>query len=476
MTEEFREESDLLGTHKIPKDALYGIQTQRGLENFKISKIQMNHYPNYVKGFAITKKCAALANHSLGLITDEQLKAVSQACDEIKEGKYHDNFITDLIQGGAGTTMNMNANEVIANRALQIMGHKPGEYKYCDPHDVVNRSQSTNDAFPTSFHIGIYLEHNQLKDACNKLIEALNKRGEDFKDVLKMGRTQLQDGVPMTLGQSFHGYATSIKEQLCNLNNVAEGFLEINMGATAIGTGICSEPGYREKIIECFKKETGWNIRTSDDLIFVTSDTSPLINYSSELRHLSLKLIKICNDLRLMSSGPRCGFEEISLPQMQPGSSIMPGKVNPVIPEVVGQVCYRVIGNDTTVMLGSENAQLELNVFEPVMVYCIFESIDLLTNAIDTLINSCINGIIANKEICEKEVKGSIGIVTALNPYIGYDNSTELAKEAMKTGKTIYDLVIEKKILTKEEIDTILKPENLIKPVKLNIGLHKDKI
>ena len=291
-----------------------------------------------------------------------------------------------------------------------------------------------------------------------------------------MGRTQLQDGVPMTLGQSFHGYSTSIKEQLVNLNKAAEGFLEINMGATAIGTGICSEPGYTEKIIECFRKETGWDIKLSQDLVFVTSDTSPLINYSSELRHLSLKLIKICNDLRLMSSGPRCGFEEISLPQMQPGSSIMPGKVNPVIPEVVGQVCYRVIGNDTTVMLGSENAQLELNVFEPVMVYCIFESIDLLTNAVDTLINSCINGIIANKEICEKEVKGSIGIVTALNPYIGYDNSTELAKEAMKTGKTIYDLVIEKKILTKEEIDTILKPENLIKPVKLKIGLHKEKI
>ena len=476
MTEEYREESDLLGTHKISKNALYGIQTQRGLENFKISKIQMNHYPNYVKGFAITKKCAAQANHLLGLITDEQLKAVCQACDEIKEGKYHDDFITDLIQGGAGTTMNMNANEVIANRALQILGHQPGEYKYCDPHDVVNRSQSTNDAFPTSFHIGIYLEHNQLNEACNNLINALTKKGEEFKDVLKMGRTQLQDGVPMTLGQSFHGYATSIKEQLSNLNNVAEGFLEVNMGATAIGTGICSEPGYIDKIIECFKKETGWNIHSSKDLIFATSDTSPLINYSSELRHLSLKLIKICNDLRLMSSGPRCGFEEISLPQMQPGSSIMPGKVNPVIPEVVGQVCYRVIGNDTTVMLGSENAQLELNVFEPVMVYCVFESIDLLTNAINTLINSCINGIIANKEICEKEVKGSIGIVTALNPYIGYDNSTELAKEAMKTGKTIYDLVIEKKILTKEEIDTILKPENLVKPVKLKIGLHKDKI
>jgi len=371
--------------------------------------------------------------------------------------------------------MNMNVNEVIANRALQIMGYKPGEYKYCDPHDVVNRSQSTNDAFPTSFHLGLYLEHNQLNNACNELINSFLKKSEEFKDILKMGRTQLQDGVPMTLGQSFHGYSTSIKEQLVNLNKAAEGFLEINMGATAIGTGICSEPGYTEKIIECFRKETGWDIKLSQDLVFVTSDTSPLINYSSELRHLSLKLIKICNDLRLMSSGPRCGFEEINLPQMQPGSSIMPGKVNPVIPEVVGQVCYKVIGNDTTVMLGSENAQLELNVFEPVMVYCIFESIDLLTNAINTFINSCINGIVANKEICEKEVKSSIGIVTALNPYIGYDNSTFLAKEAMNSGKSIYDLVIEKNILTKDELDTILKPENMVHPVKLNIA-PKNKI
>ena len=474
-SQEYREEQDLLGTYKIPKDVLYGIQTQRGIENFKISKIEMNHYPNYIKGFAITKKCAAQANFSLGLITESQLKAISQACDEIKEGKLHENFITDLIQGGAGTTMNMNANEVIANRALQIMGYKPGEYKYCDPHDVVNRSQSTNDAFPTSFHLGLYLDHIKLNNACNELINSFLKKADEFKDILKMGRTQLQDGVPMTLGQSFHGYSTSIKEELINLNKAAEGFLEINMGATAIGTGICSEPGYTQKIIECFRKETGWDIKLSNDLVFVTSDTSSLINYSSELRHLSLKLIKICNDLRLMSSGPRCGFEEINLPQMQPGSSIMPGKVNPVIPEVVGQVCYKVIGNDTTVMLGSENAQLELNVFEPVMVYCIFESIDLLTNAINTFINSCINGIVANKENCEKEVKSSIGIVTALNPYIGYENSTVLAKEAMNSGKSIYDLVIEKNILTKEQLDTILKPENMVHPVKLNID-HKNKI
>ena len=474
-TQEYREETDLLGTLKIPKDALYGIQTQRGIENFKISKIKMNHYPNYIKGFAITKKCAAQANYSLNLITELQLKSISQACDEIKEGKHHEYFITDLIQGGAGTTMNMNANEVISNRALQIMGYKPGEYKYCDPHDIVNRSQSTNDAYPTSFHLGLYLENINLNKACNDLINSLLNKANEFKNIIKMGRTQLQDGVPMTLGQSFHGYSTSIKEQLINLNKAAEGFLEINMGATAIGTGICSEPGYTEKIIECFKKETGWNIKLSNDLIFVTSDTSSLINYSSELRHLSLKLIKICNDLRLMSSGPKCGFEEIYLPQRQPGSSIMPGKVNPVIPEVVGQVCYKVIGNDTTVMLGCENAQLELNVFEPVMVYCIFESIDLLCNAINTFINFCINGIVANKDICEKEVKGSIGIVTALNPYIGYDNSTILAKEAIKTGKSIYDLVIEKNILSKEQLDTILKPENMVHPVKLNIA-HKDNV
>ena len=471
----FRQESDLLGTEDIPKDALYGVQSLRGFENFHISGIPMNHFPNFIKGFAITKKCAAEANYQLGLLTEEQYKAIIQACNEINEGQFHENFKSDMIQGGAGTTMNMNANEVIANRALKIMGHEYGEYKYCSPNDHINCSQSTNDAYPTAFHCGLYLENKNLVKALEDIIVSFEKKAVEYKDIIKMGRTQLQDGVPMTLGQTFQAYADGVKEELEHIRHSAEEFLTINMGATAIGTGICSQPGYTDKVIEAFKKETGHEFKLAKNLIFATSDTSPLVRYSSELRHLALKLCKICNDLRLLSSGPRCGLEEIHLPERQPGSSIMPGKVNPVIPEVVNQVCYKVIGNDTTVAFGSENAQLELNVMEPVMVFSVFESINLLTNALNTLREKCIDGIEANKENCEHFVKNSIGIVTALNPYIGYKHSTALAKEAMETGKSIIDLVLEKKILTKEELDIILKPENMIHPVKLDIHPHEEE-
>ena len=374
-----------------------------------------------------------------------------------------------MIQGGAGTTMNMNANEVLANRALKIMGHEYGEYKYCSPNDHINCSQSTNDAYPTAFHVGLFLENQKLSQALNEIITAMEKKSNEFKDIIKMGRTQLQDGVPMTLGQTFQAYADGLKEEVEHVKRASEEFLTINMGATAIGTGICSQPGYTDKVIAAFKKETGHDYKLAKNLIFATSDTSPLVNYSAALRHLALKMCKICNDLRLLSSGPRCGLQEIHLPEMQPGSSIMPGKVNPVIPEVMNQVCYKVIGNDVAVGLGSENAQLELNVMESVMVYTVFEWIKLMTNGINTLKEKCIEGITANKEKCEQFVKGSIGIVTALNPFIGYKHSTALAKEAMTTGKGIYDLVLEKKILTKNDLDTILKPENMIKPVKLDI-------
>lgn len=465
----FRQETDLIGTKDIPSDALYGVQSLRGFENFHISGIKMTHFPNFIKGFAITKKCAAIANHQLNLLTDQQFKAIVQACDEISEGKFHENFQSDMIQGGAGTTMNMNANEVIANRALKIMGKNYGEYKYCSPNDHVNCSQSTNDAYPTAFHLGIYLENEKLIQALEGIVIAFEKKAVEFKDIVKMGRTQLQDGVPMTLGQSFQAYADSVKEEILHIKKAAEEFLTINMGATAIGTGICSQPGYTEKCIQAFRKETGLDFKLAKDLILATSDSTPLVLYSAELKHIALKFCKICNDLRLLSSGPRCGFGEIHLPEMQPGSSIMPGKVNPVIPEVMNQVCYKVIGNDTCVMLGCENAQLELNVMEPVIVYSIFESINLLTNGINTLRERCILGIEARKENCEHFVTGSIGIVTALNPYIGYKHSTALAKKAMETGKGIYDLVIEEGILKKEDLDTILKPENMIHPVKLDI-------
>lgn len=466
---QYRQETDLIGTKKIPIDALYGVQSLRGFENFSISGKKMNAYPNFIKGMAITKLGAAEANYGLGLLTKEQYKAIIQACNEMKDGKLADSFLSDMIQGGAGTTVNMNANEVIANRALEIMGKNKGEYQYCSPNDHINCSQSTNDAYPTAFHFGLFLENQDLVVAMEQLIISLEAKAKEFKDIIKLGRTQLQDAVPMTLGQSFQAYADSLKEEVQGLHKTAEEFLTINMGATAIGTGICSQPGYTSKVIEAYRTQTHWDIKLAKNLIFATSDTSPLVNYSGALRHIALKTIKISNDLRLLSSGPRCGLQEIKLPEMQPGSSIMPGKVNPVIPEVMNQVCYKVIGNDTTVMLGSENAQLELNVMEPVMVYSIFESIQLLINGFNCLRVNCINAIEANKEHCEQCVKNSIGIVTALNPYIGYKNSTKLAKEAMSTGKGIINLVLEHNILSLEDLNTILKPENMIEPVKLDI-------
>lgn len=464
-----RKESDLLGTREIPIEALYGVQSSRGFENFKISNERQCDYPNFIKGFALTKKGAAIANHKQGLLTDEQFEVICKACDEIYDGKHNNQFLSDMIQGGAGTTMNMNANEVIANRGLQLMGKEPGQYEFLSPNDHVNCSQSTNDAYPTAFHFGLYLESKGLIIALEKLIASLNKKAEEFANVIKMGRTQLQDGVPMTLGQSFKAFADSLESERKRLIGEEKQFLVVNMGATAIGTGICSQPGYSKLCVEALREVTGWNIQLTDNLVEATHDTSVLVGLSSQLRRIALKTIKICNDLRLMGSGPRCGLHELFLPEMQPGSSIMPGKVNPVIPEVVGQVCYRVIGNDTTVMLGSENAQLELNVMEPVMVYALFNSIDLLTNGFNTLREKCIDNIKADVENCERQVKNSIGIVTALNPIIGYKNSTKIAKEAMETGKGVYELVLEHDLLSKEDLDTILLPENMIEPVKLDI-------
>ena len=470
---EYREESDLIGTKHIPKKALYGINTQRAIENFHISEKTMSEYPSLIKGFAIIKKAAAQANNSLGILSQEKSKAIIQACDEIFSGKFQDQFPIDMIQGGAGTSCNMCVNEVISNRALEIMGKELGDYHDCSPYDDVNQSQSTNDAYPSACKLGIYFETADLIKSIEKLIKNLDIKKEEFKDILKIGRTQLQDAVPMTLGQTFGAYSSSIKQALNLIKEVSKQLLILNMGATAIGTGICSEPGYCGLVLDYLKKDTGLDISIAEDLIYATSDTSALVHYSGSLKSLSLKLIKICNDLRLLSSGPRCGIGEINLPKAQAGSSIMPGKINPVIPEVVGQICYKVIGNDTTVMLGSENAQLELNVFEPVMVYSIFESIKLLTNGINTLVDKCIIGIHVNIKECEQLVHKSTTLVTAFNPYIGYKESTKLSDECFETGKGIYDLILEKKILTKEQVDLILKPENLIKPVKLDINVNK---
>ena len=466
-TEKFRIESDLLGSKEVPADALYGVQTVRAIENFDISGHLMSEYPNFIKGMAITKKAAAIANYEVGMIDIQQRDAICTACDELLEGKHHDQFPIDMIQGGAGTSTNMCANEVIANRALELMGHKRGDYKYCSPNDIVNASQSTNDAYPCSIHLAMVLEHEEFLLHLVNMIGALDKKAEEFKDVIKMGRTQLQDAVPMTLGQTFSGFAASLRGELKTLNMAAREFLVVNMGATAIGTGICSKPGYSGAVINALRRVTGWNITLADNLIEATSATSCMIQYSAAMKRLCIKINKMCNDLRLMSSGPRCGFNEINLPQRQPGSSIMPGKVNPVIPEVMNQVCYKVIGNDVTIALASDNGQLELNVMEPVIAYCLFESIHLLTNGLDTLRTHCIEGIEANVEHCRKMVENSIGIVTMLNPIIGYKESTKIAKEASETGRGVYELVLEHGILTKEQLDWILRPENMIKPVEI---------
>ena len=468
-----RVEHDLLGQRELPAEALYGIQTLRGMENFSISRFRLEFYPAFINGLAYTKMAAAEANHALGLLTDSQYEGIKAACEDILAGKYHEEFPVDMIQGGAGTSTNMNANEVIANIALMHMGHRPGEYEYCSPHDHVNRSQSTNDAYPTAIHMGMYASHLALLPHLKELIAELRKRGDDFAGIVKMGRTQLEDAVPMTLGQTFHGFASILENEIVHLDEAAADFLTVNLGATAIGTGICSEPGYAEKAVEALARITGWDVRSADDWVGATSDTSCMVGYMSALKRVAVKTSKICNDLRLLASGPRCGLEEINLPARQPGSSIMPGKVNPVIPEVVSQVAFKVIGNELCVTMAGEASQMELNAMEPVMAQCCFESVDLMCNAFDTLRTLCIEGITANPERCMAEVRNSIGIVTALNPYIGYDHSTEIAKKALETGRSVYDIVLEEGILTSEDLDRILDPKNMIHPVRLDIHARK---
>ena len=472
-TKKTRVESDLIGSKEVPEEALYGVQTLRGIEDFPTGAFKVCDYPLFVKAFGITKKGAAIANQSLGLLTKELADSIIKACDEIIDGKHIEQFPTDMIQGGAGTTTNMNANEVIANRALELMGHKRGEYQFCSPNDHVNCSQSTNDAYPTFIHIGLYHTHQKLITHFTALIKSLEKKSKEFKKVIKMGRTQLQDAVPMTLGQTFGGFASILKHEINNLDFAAQEFLTVNMGSTAIGTGICAEPDYSEKCVAALAKITKLDIKLAEDLVGATSDTSCMVGYSAAMKRVAVKLNKICDDLRLLSSGPRCGLGEINLPAMQPGSSIMPGKVNPVIAEVANQVAYKVIGNDLCVTMSGQAAQMELNAMEPVMAQCCFESADLLMNAFDTLRIRCIDGITANAKHCETEVKNSIGIITALNPIIGYKNSTKIAKEAAETGRGVYELVLEHNILSKKDLDTILKPENMIKPVKLNIKPNK---
>lgn len=461
---EFRQESDLLGELNVPKDAYYGVQTQRAINNFKISNQHLSSYPEFIKALGLVKKAAALTNFALGELPENIYKAIDQACDEVINGKFDLEFPIDMIQGGAGTSVNMNANEVIANRALEIMGHPKGAYQYCSPNDHVNLSQSTNDAYPTAIKLALYLMNAKLVLQLEKAVAAFRSKGLEFADILKMGRTQLQDAVPMTLGQEFEAFAATLEEDISKLNNNALLFVEINMGATAIGTGINAPLGYSKLCTENLAKISGIPFIAAPNLIEATPDTGSYVIYSSAMKRMAVKLSKICNDLRLLSSGPRAGLYEINLPPMQPGSSIMPGKVNPVIPEVVNQVCYKVIGNDLTVTFAAEAGQLQLNVMEPVLCHAIMENIHFLGNALDTLVEKCVLGITANREVCLNMVKNSIGIVTALNPYIGYKNSTKIAKEALETGKSVYDLVLEHNILSQERLDEILDPKNMLAP------------
>ena len=459
----YRIESDLLGERQVPAEAYYGVQTLRAMENFHISGRTMNEFPNFIKGMAITKKAAAIANEKVNMITPAQREAIVFACDELLAGKYNDQFPIDMIQGGAGTSTNMAANEVIANIALEHMGIAKGEYKgNITPNDHVNGSQSTNDAYPCGIHMAMYMEHLELRKHLQMFIDSLQKKSDEFAHIIKMGRTQLQDAVPMTLGQTFGGFAAAMRLELENLDHAAKEFLVVNMGATAIGTGICAFPGYSKYCIEALRDITGWDITLAENLIEATSSTACMLAYSAAMKRLAVRTNKICNDIRLMSSGPRCGLQEIHIPERQPGSSIMPGKVNPVIPEVMNQVCYKVIGNDTCIVMGADNAQLELNVMEPVMAYTLFESVHLLMNDYDTLRTFCIDGIVANEKRCKELVENSIGIITMLNTIIGYKASTKIAREATETGRGVYELVLEHGLLTKEQLDTIMRPENML--------------
>ncbi|MGM5631981.1 aspartate ammonia-lyase [Apibacter raozihei] len=464
----YRTENDLIGDLQVPEEAYYGVQTQRAVNNFHITGIKLSQYPELIKALAYVKWAAAETNYELGILDENIKDAIIEACKRVIQGNYDQEFPSDVIQGGAGTSTNMNINEVVANIALEIMGHKKGEYQFCSPHDHVNLSQSTNDAYPTSIKLAAINSNKILIDHLNQLIVSFRKKGESFMQVLKMGRTQLQDAVPMTLGQEFEAFAETLSEDVDRLTQNSNLFLEINMGATAIGTGLNAIPGYAKLCAENLAKITGHPFVSAKNLVEATPDTGSYVIYSSALKRVAIKLSKICNDLRLLSSGPRCGLNEINLPAMQPGSSIMPGKVNPVIPEAMNQTCFKIIGNDLTVTMAAEAGQLQLNVMEPVIAYSLMESVHILINALDCLRTNCVDGITANEQHCKDMVLNSIGIVTALNPYIGYKNSTKIAKEALEKHKSVYDLVLEYNLLSKDKLDEILNPENMLGPHKFN--------
>jgi aspartate ammonia-lyase len=457
-----RRERDLLGERDVPASALYGIQTMRAIENFAISGVELREFPGLVTALATVKEAAALANHELKLLDREILDAISQAAGEIRDGQHHEHFRVDMIQGGAGTSSNMNANEVIANRALEILGKERGDYDVVSPNDHVNLSQSTNDVYPTALKLALHAGIAELQLQMIALAAAFLVKGEEFISHIKMGRTQLQDAVPMTLGQEFNAFAHTMLEDVDRLGEAQALIREINMGATAIGTGINAPAGYAESVRRHLEHITGLPLITAPDLVEATADTGAFVQLSGVLKRCAVKLSKICNDLRLLSSGPRAGLGEINLPAMQPGSSIMPGKVNPVIPEMVNQVCFDIIGGDVTVTMAAEAGQLQLNVFEPIIAYKLLNGMRSLARACCILQDRCVEGITANRERMQMFVEQSVGVITALVPLLGYETTTEIAKEALETGRGVYELVCERGLMTKDELDQLLNPATMI--------------
>jgi aspartate ammonia-lyase len=459
---EYRIEKDLLGTKEVPKDAYYGIQTLRAVENFPITGIPP--HVEMIRALAAVKKAAALANMEVGVLKKNIGEAIVQAADEVLNGQWHDQFIVDSIQGGAGTSMNMNANEVIANRAIEILGGQKGEYLYCSPNTHVNMAQSTNDVFPTAIRIASLHLAKGVVAELDKLRLALQEKAQEFDQVIKMGRTHLQDAVPIRLGQEFSAYARVISRDHDRILRSLDNLREINMGATAVGTGLNADPRYIVKVTEHLRMITGLDLKRAEDLVDATQNTDAYTEVSAALKICAVNLSKMCNDIRLMASGPRTGLGELNLPPRQPGSSIMPGKVNPVMAEVVNQVAFQIIGNDHTISLASEAGQLELNVMEPVLVFNLLQSLSILQNALRVFRERLIEGMTANIERCRELVEKSVGVVTAINPHVGYETATLVAKEAIQTGRSVREICLERGILTEEELDVILNPFEMTSP------------
>ncbi len=461
-----RIEHDLLGDETLPESAWYGIQTLRALRNFNITGVPIHHFSDLINTLTMVKEAAAEANYELGLLDCKKIKAIRQACQRIRDGELHDQFVVDLIQGGAGTSTNMNANEVIANLAQVTMGHQKGEYQYLHPNNDINKSQSTNDAYPTAARLAIVLSTQALVHSLNSIQKSLDQKADEFADILKMGRTQLQDAVPMTLGQEFKAFSVTLGEDIERIKEACTLLCEVNLGGTAIGTGLNTQRSYAAIAIEHLSRLSGLPVKSASHLIEATSDMGAFVTISSIQKRLAIKLSKICNDLRLLSSGPRAGLNEINLPAMQPGSSIMPGKINPVIPEAVNQTAFQVIGHDLTVTMAAEAGQLQLNAMEPVIVYNILNSMKMLSSAIYMLDHRCIRGITANKAHCHNQVKGSIGMITALVPYIGYDNASRIAKHALVSRSTVGEIILKEKLLDEATLNHLMSPANMTGPME----------